>query len=79
MRHATPITIVATLAMLAFFLHAATAGRVRTTFRCIRQDNGEAVEVQLRKDLVAHTAMGIVVSPDGGRPFVAEVCVEVQP
>ena len=69
---------VGTACMLAFFLHAATAGRKRATYRCVR-DNGEAVEVQLRKDLVAHTALGIVVTPDAGPPWVAVTCEEVRP
>lgn len=79
-RHGTAITLgaaVFTLAMLGFFLHAATAGRHRVTYRCERAD-GQVVDLQLRRDAVVYTGLGFTVVPDAGPPWVAEFC-EVRP
>jgi hypothetical protein len=56
-----------------------SAGRQRAEFRCIRESDGEAINLQLRRDLMVYTPMGIVVAPDATRPFVADSCEEIGP
>lgn len=63
------------LAVLAFFAHAATAGRARVNVRCDR--GGETVDLQLRKDALVLTSAGLLVVPGKGPSFVATSCQEV--
>jgi hypothetical protein len=62
-----------------FFAHAATAGRHHVEVRCERADDEQVVDLALRRDALAYTSLGIVVTPTGERPFVATSCQEVRP
>lgn len=77
MKLVTIATAAGIFCLLAFFLHAATAGRHRVTYRCERAD-GQVVDLQLRRDAVVYTGLGFTVVPDAGPPWVAEFC-EVRP
>jgi hypothetical protein len=59
-----------------FFAHAATAGRHHVEVRCERSDDESEVDLTLRRDALVYTGLGIVVTPDDGRPFVASSCQE---
>jgi hypothetical protein len=74
---ATVVALV--VGFLALCAVSVSAGRQRAQFRCIRESDGEAVELQLRRYLMVYTPLGIVVAPDATRPFVAESCKEIRP
>jgi len=70
--------ILAVSAGAAFYLHAMTAGRAEFRVRCVVEtvDGDNPVDLTLRRDALVHTPFGLVVHPEGGRPFVATSCQE---
>jgi len=69
--------ILTTLAILGFFLHAATAGRSKVRVRY--EHEGQVREAVVRRDTLAQVPGGVIVHPDGQRPVIASSVETVSP